>query len=336
MPKFIHYYFTLFLGILTVPCFGGTEFKLSMPLRCNYGDDCFIQNYVDLKTTSQYQDYNCGILTYNNHKGTDFRLVDYKGLVKGVEVLAVADGTVKAVRNDEADFIYIKNNYSGVTGKECGNGIILQHNDGYSTQYCHLSKNSIVVSEGQKLKSGDKIGYVGMSGETEFPHLHITIRQNDKIIDPFTGLEPNKIYTCSDKNTSNSLWDSNTLKNLKYIETAILNFYLTENTPSQLEAQAGNFREDTIKQDAENIIFWTEIVGVNKNDEITFELINSSQQTVFSSTQKVPKRYAVYFSYVGKKISKNDDFSPGKYKEKISLKRNKKIILTKVKDITLD
>jgi len=48
---------------------------------------------------------------------------------------------------------------------------------------------SITVKPNQKVKAGEKIAEVGLSGLTEFPHLHFGIIKNKKVIDPFTGLD---------------------------------------------------------------------------------------------------------------------------------------------------
>jgi len=59
-----------------------------------------------------------------------------------------------------------------VKGKECGNGVVITHGDGYETQLCHLKQASIIVQKGDQVKKGDILGFVGTSGASEFPHVH--------------------------------------------------------------------------------------------------------------------------------------------------------------------
>ena len=53
-----------------------------------------------------------------------------------------------------------------ISGKECGNGVVLVHDDGYQTQYCHLKKGSVAVKKGARVSEGDLLGFIGMSGKT--------------------------------------------------------------------------------------------------------------------------------------------------------------------------
>jgi murein DD-endopeptidase MepM/ murein hydrolase activator NlpD len=54
-----------------------------------------------------------------------------------------------------------------------GNYIIIQHNQGEFSHLFHLLKGSACVTEGQPVKSGEKIGQVGFSGAaTTYSHLH--------------------------------------------------------------------------------------------------------------------------------------------------------------------
>ncbi len=63
-----------------------------------------------------------------------------------------------------------------------GNLIILDHKFGYTTRYGHLA--SFNVKEGQRVKRGDVIGYVGNTGRSTAPHLHYEIRFLGKPINP--------------------------------------------------------------------------------------------------------------------------------------------------------
>lgn len=95
----------------------------------------------------------------------------------GTPVLASADGiVVKAVRN----------------GKREGSSVTIDHKNGYITVYNHLG--SIKVRKGQKVKQGDVIAEVGLTGMSFAPHLHYEVWYNGKVMDPmnyfFSSITP--------------------------------------------------------------------------------------------------------------------------------------------------
>jgi hypothetical protein len=65
-----------------------------------------------------------------------------------------------------------------------GHNVTVDHENGYETLYAHLSKVS--VREGQRVRKGDKIGEVGMTGAATGPHLHWEVRKNGQTVDPMT------------------------------------------------------------------------------------------------------------------------------------------------------
>jgi murein DD-endopeptidase MepM/ murein hydrolase activator NlpD len=95
------------------------------------------------------------------HKGTDFAA----GV--GTPILATANGTV------------IESTQKGGNGKY----VKIKHNDTYSTQYLHMSRQA--VKKGQYVKQGDIIGYVGMTGNTGGPHVCYRFWKNGQQVDPF-------------------------------------------------------------------------------------------------------------------------------------------------------
>ena len=64
----------------------------------------------------------------------------------------------------------------------------IRHADGWETQYCHLRQGSVLVATGERVEAGRALGLVGMSGEANFPHVHLSVRRDGVGIDPFTGL----------------------------------------------------------------------------------------------------------------------------------------------------
>ena len=63
-----------------------------------------------------------------------------------------------------------------------GNQIVINHGYGYKTRYAHL--HAFNVKEGQKVRRGDVIGFVGSSGLSTAPHLHYEVMQNGKKVNP--------------------------------------------------------------------------------------------------------------------------------------------------------
>ncbi|MGA2467551.1 MAG: M23 family metallopeptidase [Thermodesulfobacteriota bacterium] len=78
----------------------------------------------------------------------------------GTLVTAPADGIIFESGNDLA----------------FGNILVISHGFGMTSRYAHLNK--ILVKVGQKVKRGEKIAEVGMSGKTTGPHLHYEVRLN--------------------------------------------------------------------------------------------------------------------------------------------------------------
>jgi len=67
-----------------------------------------------------------------------------------------------------------------------GKTIMIDHGNGISTRYGHLS--GYAVTAGQRVQRGDVIGYVGESGRSTGPHLHYEVRINDTPVNPYKYL----------------------------------------------------------------------------------------------------------------------------------------------------
>ena len=145
----------------------GAEAKpptLGLPIRCSLGKDCWLVNFVDTDPGPGRRDYACGIRTYNGHKGTDIAIRDLGVMAEGIDVLASAPGIVKALRDGMEDIDFTQPGSPSIKGKDCGNGLVLAHEGGWTTQYCHLRRGSVRVRRGQEVIAGQILGLVGLSG----------------------------------------------------------------------------------------------------------------------------------------------------------------------------
>ncbi|WP_434037389.1 peptidoglycan DD-metalloendopeptidase family protein [Formosa sp. 4Alg 33] len=125
----------------------------------------FLKAPVEYKRISSRFNLNRRIALYGNrvrpHKGTDF------AANIGTPIVATASGRVT------------KSSYTGGNG----NYVKIRHNKIYETQYLHMQKRK--VKEGEYVKQGDVIGWVGMTGNTSGPHVCYRFWKNGVQVDPF-------------------------------------------------------------------------------------------------------------------------------------------------------
>lgn len=100
--------------------------------------------------------------SWRSHNGTDF------AAPTGTPIKASSDGRVSFV-GDQRGY---------------GKTVILEHRDRYSTLYAHMNGFPRGLAKGQRVRQGDVIGYVGMTGWATGPHLHYEIRINNVPHDP--------------------------------------------------------------------------------------------------------------------------------------------------------
>lgn len=87
--------------------------------------------------------------------------------VQGTPVYATGDGVVERADNMAQGY---------------GNHVVINHGYGYKTLYGHLSR--FACKQGQKVKRGQLIGYVGSTGLSTAPHLHYEVIKNDDKVNP--------------------------------------------------------------------------------------------------------------------------------------------------------
>lgn len=259
-------------------------FELAFPLDCTLGETCHIQQYVDHDPGPGAQDFTCAGLSYDGHDGTDFALATRADMAAGVDVLAAAAGTVKGLRDGVADFAPFP------PGKECGNGVVVDHGSGWETQYCHLKQGSVTVKVGETVAPGTVLGQVGQSGQAEFPHLHLSLRHNGTELDPFSP-EPT---TCG--KPASDLW----IKDIPYQPGGLLSIGLARAVPDYAAIKAG-LPSPNLPADAPALVIWTYVFGTRAGDALLLS-ITGPEGNVITERITFEKPQAQAFRAVGRKL----------------------------------
>lgn len=310
-----------FVTLILFPALAhATEFDL--PIDCEVGKTCFVQNYVDQDNGAASRDYTCGSLSYEGHKGTDFRLRNLVQMREGVKVLAAADGVVVGTRNNVPDINIRESDPRKVQNIECGNGVRLDHPDGLNSQYCHLRQGSITVQTGQQVKRGDVLGVIGLSGLTEYPHLHYQLSRGSMILDPFVGEKP--LGQCGGELAS--MWTKEAQAQLAYQPTGLLASGISDQQPDMKGAANGEFSLENLPIDAPAIVYWTEIFGVQAGDMTVIEIIRPNGETLIGKESQRKRTRAVEFDAIGARL-RDKPWPPGTYKARYTLQRDGKTIV---------
>ena len=136
---------------------------------------------------------------YRAHLGTDF------AAPRGRTIYAAGDGRI--------EFAGTKGGY--------GKTIIINHGNGYKTLYGHQNGFAKGIRQGQSIKKGEHIGYVGNTGLSSGPHLHLGLYKNGTAIDAMTVLTKPKVDGLEAKERATFL--ANTKAIQKIFDTEVKN-----------------------------------------------------------------------------------------------------------------
>lgn len=295
--------------------------ELSLPVDCAMGRDCFIQNYFDHAEGPGRQDHACGRLSYDGHDGIDFRTRDIPQMRQGVNVLAAAPGTVRATRDGMADINVREIGVEAVLGQEAGNGVLIDHGNGWMTQYSHLLQGSVMVQQGDRIDRGTVLGQIGLSGLTEFPHVEFAVRFQGRPVDPFVG--PRDFPGCNRALTP--IWSPSAQQTLDYIETGLLISGFHTGRPTQDDAQEGRYDPTAITRTADALVYWVEVFGVLAGDIQRLTLLGPDGQVITNVEEVLSESFVSWFAFAGDRFP--NGVPPGQYVGRYSLVRGGQIVV---------
>lgn len=308
-------FLALILILSTAACiFAQQAFQLQFPVKCTINKDCWIINYVDDDSTANWHDYKGGKQAYDGHTGTDIAIKNISQMNKGIDVVAAASGFVLTTRDGVQDKNALAQDTNQLQNIGCGNRVAIKHTNGWITDYCHMKNGSIRVKKGDFVNAGQTIGQIGLSGLTEFPHLHINVQQNNRFFDPFTGSER---YS---HGYLNPLWTPWVLNQLTYKPLIIYNVGVSNEIPSLLNIRSEKYRNNQISSNSDMIIIWLDAFHIEKGDLINVLVKNSNGTSFLTENVVVSSPNAKKLMYVGRKKPVNG-FVKGTYNVQISFKR---------------
>lgn len=104
---------------------------------------------------------------------------------KGVDYAAPQGTPIKATGDGRVVFRGVKGGY--------GNVVVIQHGSTYSTLYAHMSRFAKGINTGTRIRQGQTVGYVGMTGLATGPHLHYEFLVNGGHRNPLTVKFPHAL-----------------------------------------------------------------------------------------------------------------------------------------------
>jgi murein DD-endopeptidase MepM/ murein hydrolase activator NlpD len=281
---------------------------IQLPVDCTPGLTCMIQNYVDHDAGPGARDYACGEATYDGHDGTDFRLLTAEAMRQGVAVRAALRGRVVAARDGMPDDGGRQPGDKEIKGRECGNGVLIDHGGGWETQYCHLQLGSVRARKGDMVLPGQQIGLVGLSGLTQFPHLHLTVRKDGMAVDPFASDGADK-----DCGGGPNMWSLTAAAAMPYVARAVLNAGFTARIPSMDALENGDLERARPAPGVPVLAFYVRTLHLKAGDAQEI-LIKGPDGKVLAESKVPPldRSKAQYLAYAGIKLS--GPLAPGVYR----------------------
>ena len=289
----------------------------SLPLNCTAGADCWVMNYPDMAPGPDVADPACGPRSYDGHKGIDIAIRDFAAMHRGIPVRAAANGVVRRVRDGMPDKV-MRSVAQGaqLNRKDCGNGVILDHGNGWQTQYCHLRRGSVAVKPGESVRRRQILGLVGLSGKTQFPHLHLTTRRGGQMLDPMTGRSLGA--GCGRGGGGASLWHDKSRLTYQPVSLYAVGVSTGPVTAGSVKQNAAS--PARIEPSAPALVLWAALFGVRAGDRLGFTITGPDGETLFSRRQTIARTQAWRLQFAG--FRRKDTLWPlGHYRGRAVLRR---------------
>ena len=217
---------------------------------------------------------------------------------------------------------------AAIAGKECGNGVVLEHEGGWRTQYCHLAKGSVRVKVGDQMTAGQPIGLVGLSGDTEFFHLHFTVRYRGKTVDPFAFGAPEN--SCGG---GRSLWAASLGEQMQYRAGEIIDFGFAGIAPTMEMIESGEIEQHAVTQGSDALVAYIRTIGLQAGDQQTLSVQGPGGAAVATNSLSALDRDKAQFLVIAGKKRTEAAWPVGRYVATYRVTRDGAEVLRKTFDV---
>jgi len=293
------------VGQAPAPPGGGFD----LPVDCRMGAVCSVQNYIDHDPGPGWADHACGPLSYDGHRGIDFRVPTQIEMREGVAVIAAADGKVVAVNDGQPDLLMMDTGPGKTLDARNGNWAAIDHGSGWVTTYAHMMKGTVAVKWGQQVKRGEKLGLIGLSGNSDFPHVHFAVTYRNLLLDPFTGMEPGA--ACGEAGAS--LWSPAAQAALAYRAGGLLSAGFLGRQPTHREIMDGIVPPTTVSATDPVLIFWTGAWGLRDGDRLRLAVFDPRGEVFVKNEHVMDRNRATESRLIGRK-RRGEPWPPGTYR----------------------
>lgn len=306
------------LGALVAPpALAQPAIELGLPVDCTLGVQCFVQQYVDVDPGPEARDFRCGPLANSDHKGVDFRAPSLAEAAR-IAVIAAAPGVVRGTRDGVPDRFLTEDNAAEVADQECGNGLVIAHDGGWETQYCHLQRGSVAVRSGERVEKGQKLGVIGASGFTQFPHAHLSVRHDDQIVDPFLGVAIDG--SCdAEADAASGLWDAEARAQLDYADAQLIEAGFADHLVAMDEVETGGVAPPGPGSAA--LVFYGRAINLLAGDSMRLELFAPDGSRRLRDFDPMDRKRARQFYSFGVKLQV-ERWPAGAYHGRVTILRD--------------
>jgi murein DD-endopeptidase MepM/ murein hydrolase activator NlpD len=194
-----------------------------------------------------------------------------------------------------------------------------------------MAKGSVRVKVGQVVTTGTVLGLVGMSGEAEFPHLHLAVRHNQEKIDPFAW--DSAPGACG--SSGHSLWSKNAALALAYHSPDVVNVGFAPGRVTMEDIESGRAAEGRPIADSPMVVAYVRAIGM-KSGDIQILTLRGPAGVVLARNETRPldgdKAQLIYF--IGKRRT-TTAWPTGEYEAQYEVRRDGATALIKRFDFAL-